>query len=52
MGPKADCDHCGCVVPFYMASLTQRREIVTDMWREWSVAAQRAARGVVSAILG
>ena len=52
MGPKADCDRCGCVVPFYMASLTQRREIVNDLWREWSVAAHRAARGVVAAILG
>src|SRR5262249_9708378 len=30
MGPKADCDRCGCVVPFYMASLTHRERIVYD----------------------
>ena len=30
MGPKADCDRCGCVVPFYMASLVDRRMIVED----------------------
>jgi Fe-coproporphyrin III synthase len=30
MGPKADCDRCGCVVPFYMASLVDRRMILED----------------------
>jgi sulfatase maturation enzyme AslB (radical SAM superfamily) len=30
MGPKADCDRCGCVVPFYMASLVDRERIVQD----------------------
>jgi hypothetical protein len=52
MGPKADCDRCGCVVPFYMASLTDRRRIVEDMARELTAAASRAARGAVTAILG
>jgi hypothetical protein len=30
MGPKADCDRCGCVVPFYMASLVDREGVVKD----------------------
>jgi Fe-coproporphyrin III synthase len=31
MGPKADCDRCGCVVPFYMKSLTDRKLILSDL---------------------
>jgi len=31
LGPKADCDRCGCVVPFYLRSLTDRRLIISDM---------------------
>ena len=31
MGPKADCDRCGCVVPFYMASLTNRKQIAQQV---------------------
>ncbi len=31
MGPKADCDRCGCVVPFYMKSLTHRKLILRDL---------------------
>jgi len=30
MGPKADCDRCGCVVPFYLRSLTDRKLVVRD----------------------
>ena len=52
MGPKADCDRCGCVVPFYMASLTHRRFIVEDTVRELTFAARRAAAGVLTAVLG
>jgi MoaA/NifB/PqqE/SkfB family radical SAM enzyme len=52
MGPKADCDRCGCVVPFYMASLTRRRFIVEDVARELTFAARRAAQGVLTAIVG
>jgi Fe-coproporphyrin III synthase len=52
MGEKADCDRCGCVVPFYMASLTDRGRIVEDMASELKLAAARAARGAVTAILG
>lgn len=36
MGPKADCDRCGCVVPFYMRSLTDRPMILRDLGaRAW-----------------
>lgn len=31
LGPKADCDRCGCVVPFYLKSLTDRRLVVRDL---------------------
>jgi hypothetical protein len=34
MGPKADCSRCGCVVPFYMRSLTDRSLIVRDLAAE------------------
>jgi Fe-coproporphyrin III synthase len=33
MGPKADCDRCGCVVPFYLAGLVDRKLIVKDLLR-------------------
>ncbi|NTV47709.1 MAG: radical SAM protein [Chlorobiales bacterium] len=31
LGPKADCLRCGCVVPFYLTSLTNRKLVVKDM---------------------
>jgi MoaA/NifB/PqqE/SkfB family radical SAM enzyme len=31
LGPKADCDRCGCVVPFYLKSLTDRRLVLNDL---------------------
>jgi MoaA/NifB/PqqE/SkfB family radical SAM enzyme len=52
MGPKADCDRCGCVVPFYLASLVNRRLITRDIASEWARAARRAASGVVTALVG
>lgn len=33
MGPKADCSRCGCVVPFYLKSLTDRRLVVGEMMK-------------------
>jgi MoaA/NifB/PqqE/SkfB family radical SAM enzyme len=51
MGEKADCDRCGCVVPFYLASLVDRRLIAQDLANEWRAAARRAARGVLTAVL-
>jgi len=31
MGPAADCARCGCVVPFYLRALTDRRMILKDL---------------------
>ena len=31
LGPKADCHRCGCVVPFYLKSLTDRKLVVGDV---------------------
>ena len=52
MGPKADCDRCGCVVPFYMASLADRRRIVRDVASDLPAVARRAAAGILTAIVG
>jgi hypothetical protein len=30
MGENADCDRCGCVVPFHMATLSSRRLMVKE----------------------
>lgn len=32
LGPKADCDRCGCVVPFYLHSRVEKSEIVKSTW--------------------
>jgi hypothetical protein len=40
------------VVPFYLASLVDRRLITKDVTTEWALAAKRAASGVVTAVLG
>jgi hypothetical protein len=52
MGEKADCDRCGCVVPFYMWSLTDRRAVLEDLGGELRHAARRAAAGVLTAVVG
>lgn len=31
LGDKADCDRCGCVVPFYMYSLTHRPTVIKNL---------------------
>jgi MoaA/NifB/PqqE/SkfB family radical SAM enzyme len=31
LGPKADCQRCGCVVPFYLKSLTDRKFVIRDL---------------------
>jgi hypothetical protein len=30
MGDNADCDRCGCVVPFHMATLSNRRLMLKE----------------------
>lgn len=32
MGPDADCDRCGCVVPFYLKQRTERKYILQEVW--------------------
>lgn len=34
LGPKADCDRCGCVVPFYMHSLTHKPTVIKNTMRK------------------
>ncbi len=34
MGEKADCDRCGCVVPYYLRAITDRRLILQDIGRD------------------
>lgn len=34
LGDKADCDHCGCVVPFYMYSLTHKPTVMKNVFRK------------------
>jgi Fe-coproporphyrin III synthase len=33
MGEKADCNRCGCVVPYYLHAITDRRQILEDLGR-------------------
>ena len=35
MGDNADCDRCGCVVPFHMATLSSRRLMVKEQFKAW-----------------
>lgn len=32
MGGDADCDRCGCVVPFYLKQRTERKYILQEVW--------------------
>jgi sulfatase maturation enzyme AslB (radical SAM superfamily) len=41
LGPKADCDRCGCVVPFYMHSLVDKKFIVQDNVRAFQKRVRR-----------
>lgn len=44
MGEAADCDRCGCVVPYYLRSLTDRRLILADLGRDAVVRVDRLRR--------
>lgn len=46
MGNDADCDRCGCVVPFYLRSLVDRPLILGDL----ATSALRGSRGLVAAL--
>lgn len=47
MGERADCDRCGCVVPYYLRALTDRRMIVGELAR----AALRRSAGAAQSLL-
>jgi hypothetical protein len=32
MGADADCERCGCVVPFYLKQRTERKYILQEVW--------------------
>lgn len=34
LGPKADCDRCGCVVPYYLHYRVEKKSIVQMTWNE------------------
>lgn len=34
LGPKADCDRCGCVVPYYLHYRVEKKTIVKNTWNE------------------
>jgi MoaA/NifB/PqqE/SkfB family radical SAM enzyme len=43
MGDKADCDRCGCVVPFHMATLSSRRLMLKEAVKARFAPARRDA---------
>jgi Fe-coproporphyrin III synthase len=36
MGEKADCDKCGCIVPFYLHWRTNKKRVVKEMFQDLS----------------
>ena len=36
MGDKADCDRCGCIVPYYLAWQSDRKKILQDLYQDLS----------------
>ncbi|MCC6749500.1 MAG: radical SAM protein [Deltaproteobacteria bacterium] len=51
MGDAADCSRCGCVVPFYLRSLTDRPLILGDVGRELATAGRRLASDLAAHVL-
>lgn len=43
LGPKADCDRCGCIVPFFLRSLTDRKLVLNDLRHRFFSSFRRAA---------
>jgi MoaA/NifB/PqqE/SkfB family radical SAM enzyme len=35
MGPDADCDRCGCIVPFFLKQATERKFILREFWSDF-----------------
>lgn len=34
LGPGADCDRCGCIIPFVTRAQVDRREVMRDLWSD------------------
>jgi hypothetical protein len=43
MGDNADCDRCGCVVPFHMATLSNRRLLIKESLKRFQAPPRPAA---------
>jgi MoaA/NifB/PqqE/SkfB family radical SAM enzyme len=48
MGDKADCDRCGCVVPYYLRSITDRTMILQDTLQNMRLGALNGARQLLA----
>lgn len=44
LGSKADCERCGCIVPFFLRSLTDRKLVLRDMKQRFFSALRRKIR--------
>jgi len=51
MGPKADCSRCGCVVPFYLKSLIDRRLIVGEMMKGMLKTVRQGMASIYSSLI-
>lgn len=45
LGPKADCDRCGCIIPFVTEAQVNRKETLRDLWQDWVVDRVHHGRG-------
>lgn len=47
LGPKADCDRCGCVVPYYLHYRVEKKTILEGTWREIQKHLQHSVESLV-----
>src|SRR5690606_23006227 len=48
MGDKADCDRCGCIVPYHLAWISEKKKIMGDLFADLSVYFSSRARALFS----
>jgi MoaA/NifB/PqqE/SkfB family radical SAM enzyme len=46
MGEQADCDRCGCIVPFYLHWRTEKKKVARDLMADLSAYISFRARGL------
>lgn len=51
LGPKADCDRCGCVVPYYLHYRVEKKTIVRSTWNEIQRRFVRSQQGLIQPVL-